>query len=112
MLPATLSTNNLVQGRLSAVNGVSPGADSTLDAQREARDEHKLTYRAGNIDGVAMVRGSWWPADYSGERALVVMEDREADQIGLPPPPVDTWIADPIVPSARNRRTNTSPSCR
>ena len=73
----------LVQGRLSAINGVSPNADSTLEAQREARDEHKLTYRAGNIDGVSMLRGNWWPEDYSGERALVVMEDREADQIGL-----------------------------
>ncbi len=73
----------LVQGRLSAVNGVSPDADSSLEAQREARDEHKLTYRAGNIDGVTMVRGSWWPDGYAGERPLVVMEDREADQIGL-----------------------------
>lgn len=73
----------LVQGRLAAINGVSPDADSSLDAQREARDEHKLTYRAGNIDGVTMVRGSWWPADTSDERAWVVMEDREADQIGL-----------------------------
>ncbi len=73
----------LVQGRLSAINGVSPGAGSTLEAQREARDEHKLTYRAGNIDGVSIVRGSWWPENYAGERPLVVMEDREADQIGL-----------------------------
>ncbi len=73
----------LVQGRLASINGVSPDAGSSLDAQREARDEHKLTYRAGNIDGVTMVRGNWWPSDASSDRAWVVMEDREADQIGL-----------------------------
>lgn len=73
----------LVQGRLAAINGVAPGADSSLDEQREARDEHKLTYRVGNIDGVTMVRGDWWPSDATSDRAWVVMEDREADQIGL-----------------------------
>ncbi|MEQ8859189.1 MAG: FtsX-like permease family protein [Pseudomonadales bacterium] len=73
----------LVQGRLVAINGASPDLDSSLDAQREARDEHKLTYRAGNIDGVTMVEGSWWPEDTSDGRAWVVMEDREANQIGL-----------------------------
>jgi putative ABC transport system permease protein len=73
----------LVQGRLAAVNGASPDAGSSLEAQREARDEHKLTYRAGNIDNVTMVQGGWWPADASDERAWVVMEDREANEIGL-----------------------------
>ena len=73
----------LVQGRLAAVNGTSPDTTSSLEAQREARDEHKLTYRAGNIDGVSMVQGSWWPEGKSREGAWVVMEDREANQIGL-----------------------------
>ena len=73
----------LVQGRLSAINGSSPDSSSSLEAQREARDEHKLTHRAGNIDGVTMVRGGWWPDDAGADRAWVVMEDREADQIGL-----------------------------
>ncbi|MEM8769048.1 MAG: FtsX-like permease family protein [Pseudomonadota bacterium] len=73
----------LVQGRLSAINGLSPGVDSSLDAQREARDEHKLTYQAGNLDKVTMVRGSWWPEAAAADRAFVVMEDREADEIGL-----------------------------
>ena len=71
----------LVQGRLSRINGVLLDSSDSLEAQREARDEHKLTYRAGNIDGVEIVRGSWWPAEADG--AWVVMEDREADQIGL-----------------------------
>ena len=71
----------LVQGRLVAVNGRSLDASESLQQQREARDEHKLTYRAGNIDGVSLVQGSWWPEDTAG--AWVVMEDREAEQIGL-----------------------------
>ena len=73
----------LVQGRLNAINGVSPDANSSLEAQREARDEHKLTYRSGNIDGVTIVDGGWWPAQASRAGAWVVMEDREAAQIGL-----------------------------
>ena len=73
----------LVQGRLTAINGASADLDSSLEAQREARDEHKLTYRAGNIDGVTMVEGDWWPEGASDQRAWVVMEDREANQIGL-----------------------------
>ena len=71
----------LVLGRLTAINGQSPGSSSSLEAQREARDEHKLTYRAGNVDGVTLVKGSWWKEDAGG--AHVVMEDREADQIGV-----------------------------
>ena len=71
----------LVQGRLNAVNGVSLDSSASLSAQREARDEHKLTHRAGNIDGVTMVQGDWWPEDANG--AWVVLEDREAEQIGV-----------------------------
>lgn len=73
----------LVQGWLTAINGTTPDIESSLEAQREARDEHKLTYRAGNIDNVTMVDGGWWPADAADDRAYVVMEDREAQQIGL-----------------------------
>ena len=71
----------LVQGRLNAINDTALDASDSLEAQREARDEHKLTYRAGNVDGVTLVRGDWWPED--SEDAWVVMEDREADQIGV-----------------------------
>ena len=73
----------LVQGRLKAVNGTYPNANSSLEAQRESRDEHKLTYRAGNIDGVTMIQGSWWPEHATEQSTYVVMEDREAEQIGL-----------------------------
>ncbi|MEM7078716.1 MAG: FtsX-like permease family protein [Pseudomonadota bacterium] len=73
----------LVQGRLSHINGASMDASNTLAAQREARDEHKLTYRAGNVDGVTLVAGSWWPEGTAADGAFVVMEDREAEQIGV-----------------------------
>lgn len=73
----------LVQGRLVAINGVTPDASSSLEAQREARDEHKLTYQAGNIDNVTMVQGDWWSEADAAEGPQVVMEDREAEQIGL-----------------------------
>ncbi len=80
--PHRLQTAPLVLGRLVAVNG-APLRDSN-DAQRvlEARDEHKLSTREGNIDDVLLREGAWWPADHRGE-PLVAMEDREAGQLGL-----------------------------
>lgn len=72
----------LVLGRLSHVNG-RPLRESTDAARaREARDEHKLTHRLGNIDRVSVSRGRWWPEDYAGP-PLVAMEDWEAGQTGL-----------------------------
>lgn len=73
----------LVRGRLTAINGQALDSSGSLEAQREARDEHKLTYRAGNVDGVTLVEGRWWPDD--ADAAWVVMEDREANQIGVDP---------------------------
>lgn len=77
-----LQTAPLVLGRLAAVNG-EPLRDSG-DARRasEARDEHKLSTREGNIDDVVIERGALWPAAYQGP-PLVAMEDREADPLGL-----------------------------
>jgi len=77
-----VQTAPLVLGRLAAVNG-EVLADSTLSGRRaEARDEQKLSHRAGNIDDVVVTRGAWWPAG-DRSRARVAMEDREADQLGL-----------------------------
>lgn len=72
----------LVLGRLSHVNGESLRESSDANRAHEARDEHKLTHRLGNIDGVSVARGEWWPENYAGP-PLVAMEDWEADQIGL-----------------------------
>ncbi|MDC6170419.1 ABC transporter permease [Paucibacter sp. XJ19-41] len=80
--PQQLQTAPLVLGRLVAVNGTALRDSGDERRRREARDEHKLSSRAGNIDDVVVERGAWWPADHAGA-ALVAMEDREADQLGL-----------------------------
>lgn len=77
-----VQTAPLVLGRLVAVNGESLRESADGNRAMEARDEQKLSNRAGNIDDVVIDRGQWWPADHTGE-PLVAMEDREADQLGL-----------------------------
>jgi putative ABC transport system permease protein len=72
----------LVLGRMSQVNNEALRASGDTQRSRESRDEHKLTYRAGNIDQVEIARGRWWPQDYNGP-PLVAFEDREADQLGI-----------------------------
>jgi putative ABC transport system permease protein len=80
--PQRLHTAPLVLGRIASVNGQPLRESGDGERAREARDEQKLSNRAGNIDDVVVVQGAWWPADYRGE-PLVAMEDREAGQIGL-----------------------------
>ncbi|MGB7302822.1 MAG: FtsX-like permease family protein [Burkholderiaceae bacterium] len=75
-------TAPFVLGRLAAVNGEALRDSRDGERVREARDEHKLSNRAGNFDDVVIDRGAWWPEDHRGE-PLVAMEDREADQLGL-----------------------------
>ena len=77
-----VQTAPLVLGRLAAVNGDELRASSDGRRAREARNEHKLSTRAGNMDDVIVERGALWPADYQGP-PLVAMEDREADELGL-----------------------------
>jgi putative ABC transport system permease protein len=79
---ARVQTAPLVLGRLVAVNGAALRSSGDAERALEARDEHKLSNRAGNIDDVVIDRGQWWPADHRGP-PLVAMEDREADQLGL-----------------------------
>jgi predicted lysophospholipase L1 biosynthesis ABC-type transport system permease subunit len=50
----------LVQGRLTKVNEELLGESDHPERRREARNEHKLTYAASNIDGVTVARGDWW----------------------------------------------------
>jgi putative ABC transport system permease protein len=72
----------LVLGRLDAINGEPLRDSPDQERRREARDEHKLTYRTGNIDSVTLDRGAWWN-DRTNTTVKVAMEDREADQLGL-----------------------------
>lgn len=50
----------LVQARLARIDGQHLANSDDNERQRKARDEHKLTYAANNIDDVTMVRGRWW----------------------------------------------------
>ncbi|MGE0875383.1 MAG: ABC transporter permease, partial [Burkholderiales bacterium] len=72
----------LVLGRLAAVNGEVLKDSADPRRALEARDEHKLSYRANDFDQLVVERGAWWPENYRGP-TLVAMEDREADQLGL-----------------------------
>jgi putative ABC transport system permease protein len=77
-----VATAPLVLGRLVAVNGQPLSGRGDARERDEARDEHKLSHRDGNVDDVIVTRGAWWaPGDRS--RPRVAMEDREADQVGL-----------------------------
>jgi putative ABC transport system permease protein len=75
-------TAPLVLGRLAEVNGERLRDSDDAERALEARDEHKLSNRAGNVDDVILKQGAWWPEDYRGP-PLVAMEDREAEQLGL-----------------------------
>ena len=77
-----IDTAPLVLGRLQRVNGEILRESDEAFRRGEARDEHKLSYRGNNIDQVTMDRGDWW-GDQDSDLARVVMEDREADQLGL-----------------------------
>ena len=72
----------LVLGRLQRVNGEELRDSDDTFRRGEARDEHKLSYRGNNIDQVTMDRGNWWSEEET-DLPKVVMEDREADQLGL-----------------------------
>ncbi len=77
-----VSTVPLVHGRLTDVNGESLLKRSDSSEALEANDEHKLSYRLERIDNIRATTGAFWMPDYTGP-ALVAMEDREADQIGV-----------------------------
>ena len=77
-----LQTAPLVLGRLVAVNGELVADSPDPRRARQAREEHKLSTRAGNVDDVIVDRGAWWPEGHAGA-PMVAMEDREADQRGL-----------------------------
>lgn len=77
----------LVRARMATINE-EPIADALADdprARREAMgDEYKLTYLAGNPEGLELVKGNWWSTPAAeGEPAYMAMEDREANALGL-----------------------------
>ncbi len=80
-----VETTPLVRSRIAAINGMSLSEIYDLDHEQlrdSSQDEYKLSYSAGNIDNVTLVRGDWWQ-QASPAMAKMAMEDREADQLGL-----------------------------
>jgi putative ABC transport system permease protein len=78
-------TAPLVRSRIAAINGKPLDETFHLDQEQRrdaSQDEYKLSYSAGNIDGVTLVRGAWWSGEMTGLPRMA-MEDREADQLGL-----------------------------
>ncbi len=69
-------------GRIAKINGENLRNSDNQRRIQEARDEHKLSYLANNIDDLAITSGSWWDANNTS-RAYVAIEDREASQLGL-----------------------------
>ena len=89
-----LTLSPMVRGRVSAINNISIRqlSDKNIDWQDMARDEHKLSYLSGNIDGIKILEGALW--DEATELAIsedpnldfaFIMEDREAKQMQLKP---------------------------
>ncbi len=80
---AKVETSPLVRARITAIDGknVSELLDSADNALRRAiNNEHKLSYRGGNIDGLTLIEGQWWP---QGTDAVMSLEDREAARLGV-----------------------------
>ncbi len=76
----------LVQGRIVAVNGetvVSLLANGAEELRDTLNDDHKLSYRGGNVDGIELVDGNWWTAQDDQTIPLMSLEDREAGRIGI-----------------------------
>lgn len=82
----------LVQGRIEAVNGqtvasllteAADGSERAEDLRDTLNDDHKLSYRGGNVDGIELIDGSWWTDDEDQSIPSMSLEDREARRIGI-----------------------------
>ena len=81
----------LVRSRIVALNGqpVARLLDQGPEKLRDAlNDDHKLSYRGGNVDGIELVEGAWWSPDQA--KPVLSLEDREARRIGVK---VDDFIS-------------------
>ncbi len=81
---ARVETAPLVRARIDAING-QPVSELLAAGDHELRDalndDHKLSYRAGNIDGISLVEGAWW--DHGETLPKMSLEDREARRLGI-----------------------------
>ncbi len=78
-----VSSAPLLRGRFVRVNGVPVSkVKPSGDAGWAIRGDRGLTYAASLPEGSKLVDGKWWPAGYSGE-PLVSMVDEVAHGLGL-----------------------------
>ena len=79
-----VETAPLVRGRIDAING-RPVSELLADGDHALRDalndDHKLSYRGGNIDAISLVEGNWWGDNVTGP--VMSLEDREARRLGV-----------------------------
>lgn len=89
-----LTLSPIVRARVSAINDtpIRELANLDVDWQDMARDEHKLSYLSGNIDGIKIIEGDIWDEPFKAkiveDQAIdfaFIMEDREAEQMALSP---------------------------
>lgn len=82
----------LVQGRIISVNGetvvsmltkATEGSEREEDLRDTLNDDHKLSYRGGNVDGIELVDGSWWADEQGQTIPSMSLEDHEARRIGI-----------------------------
>ena len=65
---------------MAVVSLLANGAEELRDT---LNDDHKLSYRGGNVDGIELVEGRWWTAQDDQTIPLMSLEDREAGRIGI-----------------------------
>ena len=82
--PVRIETVPMLRGRITALKGVPvPEIDAPPDEAWILRGDRGVTWTAGGPpDPELIVRGEWWPADYSGP-TLVSFDAEAAEAFGL-----------------------------
>lgn len=80
---ARVETAPLVRARIEEIDGQSASAlfeKGDNELRQAINNEHKLSYRGGNIDGLTLIAGQWWQP---GTQTVMSLEDREANRLGV-----------------------------
>lgn len=80
---ARIETAPLVRARIETIGTTTAGElfeQGSNELRRAINNEHKLSYRGGNIDALTLTAGQWWDA---GTEGVMSLEDREANRLGV-----------------------------
>ena len=73
----------MLRGRVTALDGVPASQiDKDVESGWVLRGDRALTWQAAPPEGGKIVRGSWWPSDYTGPPLLSVTNEM-AEDFGL-----------------------------